>query len=142
MNNYNGYRELNLVGFTDRGEYDPEAEYVKNDLAHYKGSIYKCIVDGTVGVLPTERSNWNCFMNRLDGVKLAEKRITENGVYDAAEAGVDGFKKLYIHISNIIERGYFYVAARNGFYTASPKEKLIARSSKKVNVGGMYFVSD
>ena len=141
MNNYNGYRELNLVGFTDRGEYDPAAEYVKNDLAHYKGSIYKCIVDGTKRVLPTQRSNWDCFMNRLDGGKLSEKEISENGEY-VPEEGVDGFSKIRVRVSHLLQRSYLYSDMRKGCYTAHPKTKTITRPVKYVNVGGVYHVSN
>ena len=57
-----GYTELELVGFTDKGSYADGTSYVKNDLVHYGGAIYKCIVDDTVDVLPSNTSCWEVFI--------------------------------------------------------------------------------
>lgn len=57
-----GYTELELVGFTDKGSYAEGTNYVKNDLVHYKGSIYKCTEDDTLDVLPNDTSCWEVFI--------------------------------------------------------------------------------
>lgn len=66
-----GYTELELVGFTDKGSYADGTSYVKNDLVHYGGAIYKCIVDDTVDVLPSNTSCWEVFIlnhSNLDSI--------------------------------------------------------------------------
>ena len=57
-----GYTELELVGFTDKGSYTEGTSYVKNDLVHYKGSIYKCMEDDTLDVPPSDTSCWEVFI--------------------------------------------------------------------------------
>ena len=61
MNVPTGYTELDLVGFTDRGAFDIDAYYVKNDLSHRGGDIWKCLIDDTHGILPAEGLNWTLF---------------------------------------------------------------------------------
>lgn len=62
MVNPTGYTALDLVGFTDRGDYVNNANYVKNDLVSYLGSIWRCLVDDTTGIAPAEGVNWTLFM--------------------------------------------------------------------------------
>lgn len=57
-----GYTALDLIGFTDRGPYDPDANYVKNDLTHVGNSIWLCKIDDTTGITPTEGANWTIFI--------------------------------------------------------------------------------
>ena len=42
-----GYTALDLVGFTDRGTYAANVNYVKNDLVHYGGNIWRILIDDT-----------------------------------------------------------------------------------------------
>ena len=58
MVNPSGYTALDLVGFTDRGTYDPNYNYVANDLAHQGGNIWRCLIDDTIGITPEEGTNW------------------------------------------------------------------------------------
>lgn len=62
MINPTGYTALDLIGFTDRGDYVNNANYVKNDLVSYLGSIWRCLVDDTTGIAPIEGVNWTLFM--------------------------------------------------------------------------------
>ena len=57
-----GYTALDLIGFTDKGPYDPNTNYVKNDLAHVGNSIWLCKIDDTIGITPTEGANWTIFI--------------------------------------------------------------------------------
>ena len=62
MVNPSGYTALDLVGFTDRGPYDPNYNYVANDLAHHGGSIWCCLIDDTMGIEPTAGVNWRFWV--------------------------------------------------------------------------------
>lgn len=62
MINPTGYTALDLIGFTDRGDYVNNANYVKNDLVSYLGSIWRCLVDDTTAIAPVEGVNWTLFM--------------------------------------------------------------------------------
>lgn len=57
-----GYTALDLIGFTDKGPYDPNANYVKNDLVHVGNSTWRCKIDDTTGITPTEGANWTIFI--------------------------------------------------------------------------------
>lgn len=64
MNVPSGYTALDLVGFTDRGAYDPNENYVKNDLVHDSSNkIWKCKIDDTTGITPAEGANWTVFVD-------------------------------------------------------------------------------
>ena len=73
MTNPEGYTALGFVGFTDKGTYDPTYQYAQNDLAHRAGSIWKCLIDNTQGITPTEGTNWTLFMG--EPTNMAEKII-------------------------------------------------------------------
>lgn len=57
-----GYTALDLIGFTDRGNYDPATNYVKNDLVHYGGSIWRILIDDTIGQTPQEGLYYTVFV--------------------------------------------------------------------------------
>lgn len=57
-----GYTALDLIGFTDKGPYDPTANYVRNDLVHVGNSTWRCKIDDTTGITPTEGANWTIFI--------------------------------------------------------------------------------
>lgn len=62
MNVPSGYTALDLIGFTDKGIYNSSASYVKNDIVHYNGNLWKCLIDDTTGVTPAEGANWTIFL--------------------------------------------------------------------------------
>ena len=63
MVNPTGYTALDLIGFTDKGDYSSATNYVRNDLAHYAGSIWRCLIDDTSNVTPAENANWTVFVS-------------------------------------------------------------------------------
>ena len=100
MNVPSGYTALDMIGFTDKGDYDSTATYVKNDLVHDSGRVWLCLVDETTNVTPAVGANWKIWIDEaayLSG--LADTTITNpaNGQvlrYDSAtskwvNAGVD-----------------------------------------------------
>jgi hypothetical protein len=69
MTNPDGYTALDLVGYTDQGDYDATKSYVANDLVHYGGSIWCCLIDDTTGITPTEGVNWRFWVeNSQNGI--------------------------------------------------------------------------
>lgn len=63
-----GYVALDLIGFTDKGDYAAETTYVKNDLVHSDNRIYLSLQDNNVGnalpVLPaTETTYWKLWLS-------------------------------------------------------------------------------
>lgn len=62
MNVPSGYSEIGLIGYTDRGDYASNVTYVKNDLVHYSGGVWRCLIDDTTGVEPREGVNWTIFV--------------------------------------------------------------------------------
>lgn len=62
MNEPTGYTALDLIGYTDKGDYSAVATYVKNDLVNYGGSKWRCKIDDTTAVTPTEGVNWTVFV--------------------------------------------------------------------------------
>lgn len=57
-----GYTALDLIGFTDKGTYSASASYVRNDLVHYGGNIWRCLIDDTTGIVPAEGANFTMFI--------------------------------------------------------------------------------
>lgn len=62
-----GYVELDLVGFTDKGTYSSSETYVKNDLVHNDNKIYLSLQDDNIGqALPssteTENTYWKVWL--------------------------------------------------------------------------------
>ena len=62
MNEPTGYTALDLICYTDKGDYSAVATYVKNDLVNYGGSKWRCLIDDTTGVTPVEGLNWTVFV--------------------------------------------------------------------------------
>ena len=73
MTNPTGYTALDLVGFTDKGAYAGNVYYVKNDLVHYGGNIWRCLIDDTMAIAPTEGLNWTLFIG--EPTNLVERII-------------------------------------------------------------------
>jgi hypothetical protein len=68
-----GFTAVGMVGFTDQGTYSASASYVKNDLVHYGGNIWRCLIDDTTGITPTEGTNWKLFVG--EPTNMAERII-------------------------------------------------------------------
>lgn len=68
-----GYTALDLVGFTDRGTYAANVNYVKNDLVHYGGSIWRILIDDTIGITPAEGPNYALYIG--EPTNLVERII-------------------------------------------------------------------
>ena len=82
MNVPSGYTALDLIGFTDRGDYDSIANYVKNDLVHHNNSIWRCLVDDTTAVTPAEGANWTVYIQNgttLNGMADVNLTTPANG---------------------------------------------------------------
>lgn len=83
-----GYTALDLIGFTDRGPYDPDANYVRNDLVHVGNSTWRCKIDDTTGITPTEGANWTIFIESatslagMSDVDLNTPKAGDGLVYD------------------------------------------------------------
>ncbi len=57
-----GYAELDIVGFTDKGPYSGTEVYMQNDLVHYKNALWRCLADDTTGTEPEEGFTWEIFI--------------------------------------------------------------------------------
>ena len=73
MENPTGYTALDMIGFTDQGAYSSSDNYVKNDLVHYSGNIWRCLIDDTSGIAPAEGVNWTLFIG--EPTNLVERII-------------------------------------------------------------------
>lgn len=73
MVNPTGYTALDMIGFTDKGTYSSSDNYVKNDLVHYSGNIWRCLIDDTSGIAPAEGVNWTLFIG--EPTNLVERII-------------------------------------------------------------------
>ena len=88
MINPTGYTALDLVGFTDKGTYASNVNYVKNDIVHYGGNLWRCKIDDTTNVTPAEGNNWTLFVG--EPTNLVERIIApleENPATVAYAAG-------------------------------------------------------
>ena len=68
-----GYTALDLVGYTDKGTYAANVYYVKNDLVHYGGNIWRVLIDDTIGITPAEGPNYTLFIG--EPTNLVERII-------------------------------------------------------------------
>lgn len=68
-----GYTALDLVGYTDKGTYAANVNYVKNDLVHYGGNIWRILIDDTIGITPAEGPNYTLFIG--EPTNLVERII-------------------------------------------------------------------
>ena len=64
-----GYVALDLVGFTDKGDYDAAATYMINDLVHLNNDVWCCLKDGLTGIAPVQGEDWKIF---IKGTTTAE----------------------------------------------------------------------
>lgn len=93
MVNPTGYTALDLIGFTDKGTYSSSANYVKNDLVHYGGNIWRCLIDDTSGIAPVEGVNWTLFIG--EPTNLVERIIAPVETDPATSAWTVGRQIIY-----------------------------------------------
>jgi hypothetical protein len=89
MNVPSGYTALDLIGFTDKGNYSSSANYVKNDLVHYNNKIWRCLLDDTSNNTPAEGTYWTIFVDsysqleNLTDVVISSKTAGDVIEYDS-----------------------------------------------------------
>ena len=93
MVNPTGYTALDLIGFTDKGTYSSSDNYVKNDLVHYSGNIWRCLIDDTTGITPAEGVNWTLFIG--EPTNLVERIIAPIETDPATNAWAVGREIIY-----------------------------------------------
>lgn len=93
MVNPTGYTALDMIGFTDKGTYSSSENYVKNDLVHYSGNIWRCLIDDTTGIAPTEGVNWTLFIG--EPTNLVERIIAPVETDPATNAWTVGRQIIY-----------------------------------------------
>lgn len=81
-----GYSALDLIGFTDRGDYAAGSTYVRNDLVHYNDNIWKCKFDDTTGQTPIEGTYWTLWIDGNSTLSdLSDTAITSPSNGDVLE---------------------------------------------------------
>lgn len=80
MVNPSGYTALDLIGYTDKGTYNAVATYVKNDLVHYNGSIWRVLIDDITGITPAEGTNYTIFVETPTDAVAESIAPTESAV--------------------------------------------------------------
>lgn len=93
MINPTGYTALDLVGFTDKGTYASNVNYVKNDIVHYGGNLWRCKIDDTMNVTPEEGNNWTVFVG--EPTNLVERIIAPLEENPATVAYATGRQIIY-----------------------------------------------
>lgn len=68
-----GYTKLGEIGFTDKGPYAGNVKYVRNDLVHHGGDVWRCLINDTMGVTPTPGLNWEIWVG--EPTNLVERII-------------------------------------------------------------------
>lgn len=61
------YKEIGMIGYSSKGEYNNEETYVKNDLVSLNGSVWCCLVDDVTGIPPQEGETWSMFARGATG---------------------------------------------------------------------------
>lgn len=153
MNAPTGYTALDLVGFTDKGTYNPSTDYVQNDITHYGGDMWLCLVDDTQGVTPAEGANWTLWIG--EPTNLTEAIIAPLEMSPATAAHSVGDQLIYndvlykviaaIAVNDVLTVGTNIEAARKIVYQISGIESDIATieptstASKNYAVGEYMF---
>lgn len=66
-----GYEPLGFAGFTDKGSYIASEVYAQNDIVHSNNAIWRCLINGTTGIVPEEGENWTIFIeSRTDSAGI------------------------------------------------------------------------
>lgn len=95
-----GYSSLGLIGFTDKGDYDADTNYVQNDLCHNGGKIWKCKLDNTIGQTPAEGTYWTVFVDPTSSVSEMED-VTLTSLADGQELTYDATANKWKNTSEI-----------------------------------------
>ena len=107
-----GYVALDLVGFTDKGEYAAGSTYVKNDLVHSDNKIYLSLQDNNTGqALPvspeTETAFWKLWLSGgADSLELITAKDTGNltgggaGTVVVAQELIDAIVEKYTELNS------------------------------------------
>lgn len=133
MANIEGYSQLGLVGFTDKGDYAAGSIYMMNDLVHYQNSIWKCKEDQTSGVTPGENNNWTVFVN---GTKELNAIITDD-VYGLLGAeGAQGINAQEL-INAIAEKVATKVLMKTDLVT-----QIVNDATKAASMAALYAVNE
>lgn len=136
-----GYTALDLVGFTDRGTYAANVNYVKNDLVHHGGNIWRILIDDTIGITPAEGTNYTVFVG--EPINLVERIIAPLEDNPATVAYQTGRQIIYNdHLYEVIQNigvGDILIAYEDdptnaNIKLASPVEtQVLALNASKVN---------
>lgn len=113
-----GYVALDLVGFTDKGDYAAGSTYVKNDLVHSDNKIYLSLQDNNTGqALPvspeTETAFWKLWLSGgADSLELITAKDTGNltgggaGTVVVAQELIDAIVEKYTELNSDLEKTY------------------------------------
>ena len=150
MNVPTGYTALDLVGFTDKGQYNSATAYVQNDLVHYGGNIWRCLIDDTTGITPSESANWTIFISEPTNMTEAIIAPLETSPASAAHAAGDQLiynDVLYkvtaaIAIGDSLTVGTNIATARKIVYQISATESMIAHIEYSTTASQAYAVGD
>ena len=136
-----GYTALDLVGFTDKGPYAANVNYVKNDLVHHGGNIWRILIDDTIGITPAEGPNYTVFVG--EPINLVERIIAPLEDNPATVAYQTGRQIIYNdHLYEVIQNigvGDTLIAYEDdptnaNIKLASPVEtQVLALNASKVN---------
>ena len=141
MVNPTGYTALDLIGFTDKGAYAANVNYVKNDLVHHGGNIWRILIDDTIGITPAEGPNYTLAIG--EPTNLIERIIAPLEDNPATVAYATGRQIIYNdHLYEVIQNiavGDILVAYEDdptnaNIKLASPVEtQVLALNASKVN---------
>lgn len=95
-----GYSSLGLIGFTDRGNYNPSYTYMKNDLCHSGGKMWKSKVDENTGNTPTEGSNWTVWIDEISNLSELSD-VSLNYPADGDEISYNGTSNKWTNTNRI-----------------------------------------
>ena len=88
-----GWIDIGVVGYTDKGNYNPTTTYNKLNVVKYKGSSWVCNLDNTIGQEPTDGIYWHTMM---EGVAVATTEKTGTVMPDGETILVDKDGKISV----------------------------------------------
>lgn len=78
-----GYTELGLVGYADKGTYLPDVTYNRYMCVYYEGSTYVALKDGLVGVTPVDGEDWKYLAKGFNETSADGITVTDtSGIID------------------------------------------------------------
>ena len=70
---------LGKIAFTWRSTYNASTTYMKQDVVSYNGDSFVCVLDNTLGVIPTDASPaWDLFAQGSTGISNSSGQIIYN----------------------------------------------------------------